>query len=186
LSPARLARGALDGLYLVCGVLAGLALVAIAVIMLLLSVGRQVGFYLRGGDEMAAWLTAATAFLGLAYTFRHGDLIRVTLLIERLTGRPRRALETVVLLVASLFLGAFAWNALVMVWESWLYDEYAQGALAVPIWMPQAGMALGAAVLFAAVLDELARVLAGRRPHYWKDPPRTPEEVIERAAESGV
>lgn len=66
MSPARFARGALDGLYLVCGVLAGLALVAIAVIMLLLSLGRQVGFNLRGGDEMAAWLTAATAFLGLA------------------------------------------------------------------------------------------------------------------------
>ena len=128
MNPARLARGALDGLYLVCGVLAGLALVAIAVIMLLLSIGRQVGFNLRGGDEMAAWLTAATAFLGLAYTFRHGDLIRVTLLIERLDGRPRRVLETVVLLVASLFLGAFAWNAALRLFGLRPKPEFGHGA----------------------------------------------------------
>ena len=37
-----------------------------------------------------------------------------------------------------------------------------------------------------AVVDELVHVLLGNKPRYEKDPPRTAEEVIERAASSGV
>jgi hypothetical protein len=41
-------------------------------------------------------------------------------------------------------------------------------------------------VLFIALVDEFLHVLAGGAPRYEKPPPRSAEEVVERAAQSGV
>ncbi len=42
------------------------------------------------------------------------------------------------------------------------------------------------ALLLVAFVDEFVRVLAGNKPCYMRDPPKTADEIIERAAESGV
>ena len=42
---------------------------------------------------------AAMAFLGLAHTFRHGEMIRVGLLIDRFEGRTRWCVEIFALLI---------------------------------------------------------------------------------------
>ena len=74
----------LDRLYLFSGYLAGLFLIAIFVLMMLLSAGRPLGINIPAGDDFISWCMAATAFLGLAHTFKHGEMIRVGLLIDRL------------------------------------------------------------------------------------------------------
>jgi TRAP-type C4-dicarboxylate transport system permease small subunit len=56
-------------------------------------VTREFGIYLRGTDDYAGYCMAAAGFLALAYTFKHGEHIRVTLIIERLSGTPRKLLE---------------------------------------------------------------------------------------------
>ena len=48
------------------------------------------------------------------------------------------------------------------------------------------GYSTGLVVLFIAFLDELVHVLAGHAPRYEKPPPATPDEVIERAAQTGI
>jgi len=181
-----MARRALDALYLGAGILAGCFLVAIAALMLLLSFGRQVGFNLRGGDDLTAWSLVAMSFLALAHTFKHGEMIRVGLLVERLPGRARQLLELAALTTATAFLGAFAWYAVGMVRDSWRFGEYAQGALAIPIWIPQTGLAAGVVILLIAFLDELVRVASGQPPTYVRAAPATAEEAIARAQESGV
>jgi TRAP-type C4-dicarboxylate transport system permease small subunit len=40
------------------------------------------------------------------------------------------------------------------------------GMLVVPIWIPQLSFVVGAALLFVAVVDQLALVLRGARPVY--------------------
>ena len=82
-------RRALDSLYGVSGALAAISLVGIGVLMLTQAVGREMGMQLRGADDIAAWLCAASAFLGLAHTFRHGELVRVALWIGLLKTRAR-------------------------------------------------------------------------------------------------
>lgn len=181
-----MARRALDALYLGAGIIAGCFLVVIGALMLLLSLGRQVGFNLRGGDDLTAWSLVAMSFLALAHTFKHGEMIRVGLIVERFSGRARRALELAALTTGTVFLAAFAWYAVTMVQDSWRFGEYAQGALAVPIWIPQTGLAIGVVILLIAFLDELVRVASGRPPSYVRAPPATAEEVIARAQESGV
>ena len=86
-------RTFLDRLYLFSGYLAGLFLIAIFVLMMLLSAGRPLGLNIPAGDDLVAWCMAATAFLGLAHTFKSGEMIRVGLLIDRFEGPTRRVFE---------------------------------------------------------------------------------------------
>jgi TRAP-type C4-dicarboxylate transport system permease small subunit len=182
----RALRRALDSLYLAGGWLAGLFLIGICVLMMLLSVGREIGINVKGGDEISAWFCAATAYLGLAYTFKTGDLVRVGLLIDRIPLARRRFLEVAILSLAALVTGYFAYFAVDLVWDSYRFKERAQGVIAIPIWIPQLGLAAGAMLFFVAMLDELQRVLRGLRPCYVPEPAKTIEEQIERFTHSGV
>ena len=81
----------LDRLYLFSGYLAAVFLVLIFGIMMFMSVGRGFGVNIPAGDDFASWCMAAMAFLGLAHTFKRGEIIRVGMLIEKLTGKKRWA-----------------------------------------------------------------------------------------------
>ena len=176
----------LDRLYLFSGYLAGLFLIAIFILMMLLSAGRPLGLNIPAGDDFVAWCMAATAFLGLAHTFRHGEMIRVGLLIDRLAGRTKQVAEIVALLIGVGFTGFFAWHAGVMTWQSWQFNDMSQGVIAVPLWIPQLGYSGGLAILFIAFIDELIHVLRGYSPRYEKPKAQTAEEVVEQAIQSGV
>jgi TRAP-type C4-dicarboxylate transport system permease small subunit len=179
-------RLVLDRLYLYAGYLAGLFLLAIFVLMIALSAGRQIGWNIPAGDDFVSWCMAACAFLGLAHTFKSGEMIRVELIYDRFHGAARRALEIVSLISGVGFVGFFAWNAIRLTYDSWRFNDLAQGVLPVPLWIPQTGYALGLVILAIAFVDELVRVLSGLKPTYEKAPPVTAEEVVERAIQSGV
>src|SRR5919197_3691901 len=160
----------LDRLYLVSGWLAGLFLIAIFVLMMILSAGRPIGVNVPAGDDLVSWCMAAMAFLGLAHTFRSGELIRVGLVIENLSGRMRHIIEIIALIIGCGFVGFFAWHAVRMTYDSWRFNDMAQGVLAVPLWIPQLGYAGGLFILFIAFLDEMVHVLRGNLPRYEKPP----------------
>jgi TRAP-type C4-dicarboxylate transport system permease small subunit len=185
-APASLPRRILDGLYLGAGWLAGLFLIVIFLLMMGLSLGRGFGVNIPAGDEFASWSMAAMAFLGLAHTFKSGDMIRVGLLTERLTGRTKQVSEILALLIAFGFTAFFSWHAVNFTYYSWLTNDMAQGVVPVQLWIPQLGYCLGLVLLAVAILDELVHVLAGNKPRYEKEPPKTAEEVVERAIQSAV
>jgi TRAP-type C4-dicarboxylate transport system permease small subunit len=162
----RVLRRALDRLYDTSGVLAALCLAAIFVVMLAQSFGREVGLFVRGADDVTAWLTAASAFLALGHTFRYGELVRVGLWIDRLQGAARRRAEIIALSVTALFVGYMLWAVSKFVYESWAFNEVAQGLIKVPIWIPQSAFALGVLIFFVAVLDEWLTMLRGGKPAY--------------------
>ncbi len=179
-------RTALDRLYLLAGWLAGLFLIAIFLLMMALSLGRQFGINVKSGDDIAAWCMAAMSFLALAHTFKSGEMIRVGLLIDRLSGRTKWVAEIFALLMGALFIGFFAWHAVALATTSWLINDMSTGVLVVPLWFPQLGFCIGLIVLWIALMDELVHVLGGNKPRYEREPPKTAEELIERAAQSGV
>jgi TRAP-type C4-dicarboxylate transport system permease small subunit len=182
---AQTLRATLDSLYQLAGYLAGLFLIAIFILMMGLSIGREVGFNIPAGDDMTAWCMAAMAFLALAHTFRSGEIIRVGLLLDRLRGRARHVAEIACLLIGSAFIGFFAFHAVLMTYESWRFNDMAQGVLAVPLWIPQLGYAGGLVILAIAFVDELVHVLGGNPPRFEK-PPASAAEAVERAAHSGI
>src|SRR6476646_2888225 len=93
----------LDRLYLFAGFAAGAFLVLIFGIMMFMSVGREFGLNIPAGDDFASWCMAAMAFLGLAHTFKRGEIIRVGVLVEKVTGRKRWALEVFALGISTAF-----------------------------------------------------------------------------------
>ena len=179
-------RKSLDGLYLGAGYLAGAFMVAIFVLMMALSIGREISLNIPAGDDIVSWCMAAMAFLGLAHTFKHGEMIRVGLLIDFLSGRTRWFVEMFCLVVGCGFIGFFAYHAVVMNWQSWRFNDMSQGVLVVPLWIPQLGYSGGLVILLIALIDELIHVAMGGEPRYEKPKPQTAEEVVEQAIQSGV
>jgi TRAP-type C4-dicarboxylate transport system permease small subunit len=176
----------LDRLYLFAGFAAGGFMILIFVLMMVLSAGRPLGINVPAGDDLVAWCMAAMSFLGLAHTFRSGEMIRVGLLIDRFGGRVRHRIEIAALLIGCGFIGFFAWYAVGMTYDSWRFHDRAQGVLPVPLWIPQLGYAGGLVILLIAFVDELVHVLRGGAPRYEKPKPQTAEEVVEQAIQSGV
>ena len=82
-------RVVLDRLYLFAGYAAGGFMVLIFILMMALSAGRPLGLNIPAADDFVSWCMAAMAFLGLAHTFRSGEMIRVGLLIDKLPGKTR-------------------------------------------------------------------------------------------------
>ena len=179
-------RKALDGLYLAAGWLAGIFLVAIFLIMLSLSAGRPLGIDVPAGDDFTAWCMAATAFLGLAHTFRSGELIRMGLLIDRFDGTSRKLIEIACTAIGAAAISYFAWYAIEMTLFSWRFNDVSMGVIAVPLWIPQLGMSAGLTILAIAFFDELIHLLFGGTPRYEKPKAESSDEIIERVMESGV
>lgn len=178
-------RKLLDGLYLGAGWAAGGFLVLIFLIMMIMSVGRSFGLNIPSGDDFASWCMAAMAFLGLAHTFKRGEMIRVGFLLDVLPTFQRRIAEVLSLMVGVAFLGFFFWQAARFVVASYTLNDMSNGTIAVPMWIPQLGFLLGLGLLALAMLDELVRVVLGYPPTYEKPKPQTPEEIVQRAAEGG-
>ena len=179
-------RAFLDRLYLFAGYAAGAFLVLIFGIMMFMSLGRQVGWNIPAGDDFASWCMCAMAFLGLAHTFKKGEIIRVGILVEQFTGKKRWVLEIIALSIATAFTLYFTWYAAAMTYDSFRFHDMAQGVLAVPLWIPQLGYSGGLFILLVAFVDELIHVLRGNLPRYEKPKPQTAEEVVEQAIQSGV
>jgi TRAP-type C4-dicarboxylate transport system permease small subunit len=127
---------------------------------------RELALRTGGQDEIVAWFCAAAAFLAMAHTFRYGDFVRVTLLLERLGPRLRRAAEITSLAIATAFVGYLAFWAVRFALESWQFNDIANGMIPIPLWIPQSSFGVGAILLFVAVVDELIVVLRGGRPAY--------------------
>src|SRR3954464_7067946 len=124
-----LVRRSLDLLYLFAGYAAGIFLLAIFAIMMVMSVGRQFALNIPAGDDFASWCMAAMAFLGLAHTFKRGEMIRVGLLLERLRGRLKQIAEIVALGIAAAFILYFTRHAAQMAYDSWRFNDIAQGVV---------------------------------------------------------
>ena len=156
-------RRALDALYDGAAWLAALSMVGLLLMVLLSIVSRQVGFHVPGTDAYAGYLMAAAGFLALAHTLKKGEHIRVTLLLGKLQGRARRAMELWALAAASFLASLFAFYSARLVWQSHLFHDISTSNDATPLWLPQLAMAAGTLILAIAFVDELVMALRGQR-----------------------
>lgn len=137
-----------------------------------LSGGQLAAFQIDGGDAYAGYLLAASSFLLLGAALRHGDHIRVTLILNRLGGRARLGVEFFCLVVACFLSGYCTFFASRLVWGSYAYNDISQNIDATPLWIPQMSMALGLLGLFLAFVEELWYVL-----RYRELPPAASDEL---------
>jgi TRAP-type C4-dicarboxylate transport system permease small subunit len=156
-------RRTLNFVYDAAAWLAALAMIGVLVMVLLSIISRQVGFHVAGTDAYAGYSMAAAGFLALAHTLKHNEHIRVTLLMGRLKGRARHALEMWALSAAVLLAGLFAFYSVRLAWQSHALNDISTGNDATRLWIPQLAMAAGTLVLLIAFIDEWVLELRGRR-----------------------
>jgi hypothetical protein len=130
------------------------------------SILRELGVRTGAVNDVVSWFCAAAAFFTMAHAFKHGDFVRVTLLLESATPANRRRLELVSLLIGSVATAYLAWSACLFTYESWEFNDMAQGMLPMPLWIPQLSFAFGSVLLWVAVVDELILVLRGQTPTF--------------------
>jgi TRAP-type C4-dicarboxylate transport system permease small subunit len=158
-------RPALEALYRASGLFSAFFLMMIGVTILLQIAGRFLHFTFDA-TEISGFCMAASTFLGLAYTLHAGAHIRVNLLVGKFSAANRRRAEIWCCALGSAafaYLAAKAWE---MAWESFQFGDTSPGLMAVPFWIPQSGMALGATVMTVALVDELVQTLGGKVPDF--------------------
>lgn len=158
-------RKILDFVYGLSGALGAFFLAAIVLTIVGQIAARFVGKTVDS-TELAGFCLAASTFLGLAYTFRGGAHIRVTLLVGRLSGTRRKWVELWCCAASALIVGYLAWHAIAFARQSHEFGDISPGLLAAPFWIPQSGMALGLVILTVALVDETIAVARGREPIY--------------------
>lgn len=158
-------RRFLDSVYAVSGGLSAFFLMMIGVTILGQIIGRRFGVAFDA-TEISGFCMAASTFLGLAYTLKSGAHIRVNLLIGRFGPQGRRLVEIWCCGLGGLALAFFSFNAWAMTLDSFEFKDTSPGLMAVPFWIPQVGMSLGATILAVALFDELAQVLRGKVPEF--------------------
>ncbi len=134
--------------------------------MIIGGAGRQLNFKVSGVNDIVAWLCAAAAFFAMAHAFKHGDFVRVTLILEKLSAPARRWLDAVCLSIAAVAVGYLTYSATAFTYESYTFAEMATGLVVIPIWIPQSTFVIGCWLLLLAVLDEWWVVLRGGKPSY--------------------
>ena len=158
-------RRTLDALYDAAGYLAALFMVGTLAMVLLGIASRLLSWFVPGTDAYAGYCMAAAGFLALAHTFKRGEHIRVTLILEHLGVKAHRALEIWSLAVGSLLAGAFAFYSTKLAFQSWDFNDISTGNDATPLWIPQLTMAFGSVVLAIALVDALVLEWRGKRAH---------------------
>ena len=156
-------RRTLDRLYDGAAWLAALAMIGVLVAVLLSIISRQLGFHVAGTDAYAGYSMAAAGFLALAHTLKHNEHIRVTLVLGRLHGKAKHALEMWALTAAVALAALFAFYSVRLAWQSHVLNDISTSNDATPLWIPQLTMAVGTVVLLVALMDEWWLELTGRR-----------------------
>lgn len=144
--------------------LACIAMVAAFAVVMLGVAARQFLWDIPGLDAYAGYAIAAALFLALPEALRHGDHIRVTLVLQKLPQRSRVAFEYGCLATATLLSAYFAWFSVRLVWLSFQFHDVSPAADATPLWIPQTLMALGSIGFAVAFADALVSRVRG---HDW-------------------
>jgi TRAP-type C4-dicarboxylate transport system permease small subunit len=145
----------LDKFYRFLMFLSCVAMVAAFLSIMLGVAARELNWNIQGLDAYAGYAIAAALFLALPGTLRHGDHIRVTLVMQRLSPRAQNILEYWCLAAASALSVYIAFFSCRLVWVSFATHDISPGADASPLWIPQLAMALGCIGFAASFLHAL-------------------------------
>lgn len=121
-------------------------------------------------DEFVGYGVAAATFMALAHALAQGQIIRVGLLIERVPPRARRALEVLSALIGMMTVAVLIHFFWLRVVRAWTRGSVSNSVAQVPMWIPEAIVTGGLALLWLQLLAHLIRNCRGDVRHM---PPAT-------------
>ena len=112
-------------------------------------------------EELARFFQIWALYLAAAAVLRHGSMIRIGLLIDRLGPRLRAAAEVFSLAVVAAFSAVACWYGGWIAWDSWATGRMSGTMLNVPHWMTEIAIPVGFAILLLQALVQIVRVIGG-------------------------
>jgi C4-dicarboxylate transporter DctQ subunit len=124
-------------------------------------------------DEITIYLVIWGTFVAASRLLRRKGHITIDILIVHLPARGQLALQAFAYLLGAGFCALVAWYGAMLCWQSYTLGATSISALRVPLWLPQAAVPVGGALLtWRFVQHFVANVKALRRP---------PEPAADRA-----
>ncbi|MBK4996412.1 TRAP transporter small permease subunit [Pseudomonas sp. S37] len=127
---------------------------------------KTLGISMGGADEIAGYVLAITSAWAFPVTLLKRSHIRVDILYARLGLKPRVALDLFALACMAVLVGALAFHAWNVLWDSIEFRSVSNTPLQVPQWIPQAiwfaGYVFFALTLLSLALVSLGQLLRGR------------------------
>ncbi len=161
----RLLLRVIDGLGAVAGALGAICLALIPILILSdIAYGLATRASLTFVWEYAAFLMAATFFLGLAHTLRAGGHVRVALLAEHLPLRGARVLDLLSTGAGVVIAGFIAYAMVQFALDSYINDSVSFTPTATPLHIPQGVVAFGSVLLALQLAARLVRLLINEPP----------------------
>ena len=152
-------RTILDRVYIGCGVIAALFLISILSLIVIQMLARWTGEVFPGAPDYAGYCMAAASFFAFAHALNRGAHIRVSMLLNIVGPRTRRALEAWCFCIAVGLAWYFSYFAVKSTFWSWKFNDISQGQDAIALWIPQTAMVLGSIIFAIALTDHLFHVI---------------------------
>jgi len=111
--------------------------------------------------EFGSYLVAHVLLLGSGWALMSGGHIRVSLVLDRLSGRARATVELAGSLAGLLVAATLAAALVRYTAETAMLGTHSYFPTATPLWIPQALLAAGPVVLALAFLARVIRLLRG-------------------------
>lgn len=105
--------------------------------------------------EISTYILVSSIFLGAAYTHLVDRNVRITILLDRLKPVIARELMIACAWIAILYVGAAAWQSVLLILNDHQFGSRANTLLMTPVWIPKVPVALGLSILAAAILVEI-------------------------------
>jgi TRAP-type C4-dicarboxylate transport system permease small subunit len=142
------------------GVAAGICILLMTALILIEIIVRAVaGASILIAEEYSAYLLAAFGTLSLAYTFKSDGHIRVDLVLSKLSGHSRFAVNFGCTLIAFFIFVFAAYETWGVFYGSWHSQETSMYYSKTRLWLPQLPIVLGVALmalqLLASVADQI-------------------------------
>lgn len=159
-----LAMRIVGGIAFAGGVVSALiVLVSLATVTVAVCFRYVLGAPLLWGDEFVGLLVVAMIMTGAAEALRRGDHISIDLLTGRLRGPARRLVQLWSMLAVAAFSAVLGWSA----WQGLIFARafgaYTSGYLAMPLWIAQTPLVLGAALLGLVAIARFVELLVAPR-----------------------
>jgi TRAP-type C4-dicarboxylate transport system permease small subunit len=157
---SRRLLGALDRVALAMAYVAGAALLLVSFFITADVLGRKfVGISSGVTDEFGGYALAIGGLWALAFGLTTGGHVRIDILLPRFPRRLQALLNYAALLLMGVFACIVAFYSWKLALESFITDARAMSFLRTPLFLPQAGMALGFTVLALQAVVMLAAVI---------------------------
>jgi TRAP-type C4-dicarboxylate transport system permease small subunit len=146
--------------------LCALFLLAMIVLIGAEAIARNVfGTSLQVTDEVGGYLLVALTFLSMPVAEAHGAFHRVELIQSKLSPSGRIISQIVFDLMSLIASALITWQLTRLALNAWRAEDVAPTPLQTPLWMPQASMAIGMALLCFALIRTMIAKARHLRSH---------------------